>query len=56
MFANLSRNRSRAELVLVALLAFTLAAFTAQLFAGPSPRAPHQDQRASVELSVPARG
>ncbi len=56
MFANLPRNRSKTELVLVALLAVTLAAFAAQLFSGPSPRTSPQDQRASVELSFQARG
>lgn len=56
MFANLSRNRSRAELVLVALLAVTLVAFAAQLFSGPSPRTSPQDQRASAALCFPARG
>ena len=56
MFESLPRNRSRTDLALIALLVVALTAFTARLVSGPSSPASAQDQRASAELSAPARG
>ena len=55
MFETLPRNRSRKDLALVALLVAALTAFTAKLVSGPSSPASAAEQRASVELSTPAR-
>ena len=56
MFETLPRNRSRTDLALVALVVAALTAFTARLVSGPSAPTSAQEQRASVELSAPARG
>ncbi len=56
MFETLPRNRSRKDLVLVALLVAALTAFTAKLVSAPATPTAASEQRAAAAATLPARG